>query len=131
MFVESHGNRIHLSFPLCLLKFPPFFGQGTLHHRCLGEGAIWILVQQRTRQQQNGVSACIEYPEIKKLLKSKRETHPEETSYQHIRLHERSGSTVPYSKNTNKDSDKSFKELGIWGLKMRTPREKPYSCVRS
>ena len=26
MFVESHGNRIHLGFPLGLLEFPPFFG---------------------------------------------------------------------------------------------------------
>ncbi len=47
VFVKTHGDWVHFSLPLGLFYLPSLFGQGTLHHGCLGERSIGVLPEKQ------------------------------------------------------------------------------------
>ncbi len=47
VFVKARGDWVHFSLPLGLFHLPSLFGQGTLHHGCLGERPIGVLPEKQ------------------------------------------------------------------------------------
>lgn len=43
VFVQAHGDGVHLSLPRRLLQFPPLLGQSALHHGGLRQRAVGVL----------------------------------------------------------------------------------------
>lgn len=50
VFVQPHGDGVHLCLPRSLLQLASLLSQSALHHGRLGQRAIWILWTEETRQ---------------------------------------------------------------------------------
>jgi len=47
VFVQPHGDGVHLCLPSGLLQLSSLLSQSALHHGCLRQRAIWILCREK------------------------------------------------------------------------------------
>lgn len=52
VFVQAHGDGVHLSLARRLLQFSPLLGQSALHHGGLRQRAVWVLQPHKHTGQQ-------------------------------------------------------------------------------